>query len=220
MSLAVHELRTPVTVACGYLRMVLKEQGGPLTDKQKTMLQEAERSCERISALVAQMSDLGRLEGHDLIVARNDVDLAALLAELANGSEEGQDRGVRLEVRVPNKPVMVTGDRTRLSIAIMTLLHAALRERGEPGIVVAECAVIADTTPSWAVLAVGAGEMMPTLLGDARRPELPPFDEWRGGLGLALPIARRVFELLGGALWSTPGDRPHAGVAFRLPLQH
>jgi signal transduction histidine kinase len=70
MSLAVHELRTPVTVVCGYLRMVLKEHGGPLTDKQKKMLQEAERSCERISALVAEMSDLGKLESHELPVAR------------------------------------------------------------------------------------------------------------------------------------------------------
>ena len=43
ISLAVHELRTPVTVVCGYLRMVLKEHGGPLTDKQKKMLQEAQR---------------------------------------------------------------------------------------------------------------------------------------------------------------------------------
>jgi signal transduction histidine kinase len=200
--------------------MVLKEQGGPLTDKQKTMLQEAERSCERISALVAQMSDLGRLEGHDLIVARNDVDLAALLVELANGPQEGQDRGIRLELRVPKTPVKVTGDRGRLSVAIATLLHAALRERGEPGVVVVECAVIADTSPAWAVVAVGADNMMPSLLKDARHPALPPFDEWRGGLGLALPIARRLFELLGGALWSTPGDRPHAGAAFRLPLQH
>ena len=33
MSLAVHELRTPVTVVSGYLRMLLREQGGPLSDK-------------------------------------------------------------------------------------------------------------------------------------------------------------------------------------------
>src|SRR3954463_7508304 len=75
MSLAVHELRTPVTVVCGYIRMVLKEHGGPLTDKQKKMLQEAERSCERISALVAEMSDLGKLESRDLSVARQNIDL-------------------------------------------------------------------------------------------------------------------------------------------------
>src|SRR5205085_8813971 len=163
MSLAVHELRTPVTVVCGYIRVVLKEHGSPLTDKQKKMLQEAERSCERISALVAEMSDLGKLESQELAVAQHDIDLATLVAELASDMHEGEDRGVRLDVRGPTRPVVVTGDRARLSAAITTLLHAALRERGEPGVIVAECSVL-DGTPSWAVLAVGDEQVLPSLV--------------------------------------------------------
>src|SRR3954451_3909400 len=128
MSLAVHELRTPVTVVCGYLRMVLKEHGGPINDKQRKMLEEAEKSCVRISALVAEMSDLGKLESRELAVSRHEIDMAALVVELAAAMHEVEDRGVRLEVRVPNRPVMVTGDRARPSAAIPTLLHAALRE--------------------------------------------------------------------------------------------
>ena len=217
ISLAVHELRTPVTVVCGYLRMVLKEHGGPLTDKQKKMLQEAERSCERISALVSEMSDLGKLESRDLSVTRHDIDLGALVAELASDMHEGEDRGVRLDVRVPNRPVTVTGDRARLSAAITTLLHAALRERGEPGVIVADLTSI-DATPPWAVLAVAEEDALPSLI-DAGFGTPPPFDEWRGGLGLALPVARRVVEALGGALWSAPGDRPRAGSALKLPLR-
>jgi signal transduction histidine kinase len=217
MSLAVHELRTPVTVVCGYIRMVLKEHGGPLTDKQKKMLQEAERSCERISALVAEMSDLGKLESRELAVAQHEVDLKPLLAELANNMHEGEDRGVRLDVRVPDAPVMVTGDRTRLSVAISTLLHAALRERGEPGVIVADCSVI-DAAPPWAILAIGDADVLPSLVA-AGLGTPPPFDEYRGGLGLALPVARRVVEALGGALWSAPGERPRAGSALRLPLR-
>jgi signal transduction histidine kinase len=219
ISLAVHELRTPVTVVCGYRRMVLKEHGGPLTEKQRKMLQEAERSCERISALVAEMSDLGKLASQELSVARHEIDMAALVAELAATMHEGEDRGVRLDVRVPNRPVMVTGDRTRLSAAITTLLHAALRERGEPGTIVAECSVIADTAPAWAVLAIGDEAALPSLI-QATRGTPPSFDEWRGGLGLALPVARGVIETLGGALWSAPGERPRTGSAMRLPLRN
>ena len=218
MSLAVHELRTPVTVVCGYLRMVLKEHGGPLTDKQRKMLEEAERSCVRIGTLVAEMSDLGKLESNELAVAHHEVDLVALVVELASTMHEGEDRGVHLDVRVPNGPIVVTGDRARLSAAITTLLHAALRERGEPGVIVAECAVLADTAPAWAILAVGEEAALPALM-QAARGTTPPFDEWRGGLGLALPVARRVVEALGGALWSAPGERPRAGSALRLPLR-
>jgi two-component system sensor histidine kinase BaeS len=164
------------------------------------------------------MSDLGKLESRELSVARQDVDMAALAAELASTMHEGEDRGVLLDVRVPNQPVMVTGDRARLTAAITTLLHSALRERGEPGVVVAECSVISDTAPPWAVLAVGDEAALPALI-QAARGTPPSFDEWRGGLGLALPVARRVIETLGGALWSAAGDRPRAGCALRLPLR-
>ena len=223
LSLAVHELRTPVTVVCGYLRMVLKEQGGPLTDKQRKMLQEAERSCERIGALVSEMSELGKLEGQELTVARQDIDLAHLTIEVAGNMHEGEDRGVHLDVRVPDGDVVVVGDRARLSAAIGSLLHAALRERGEPGVVVAQCAVMKsdaapDAASTWAVLAVGDADTVRALIDGAHR-EQAPFDEYRGGLGLALPVARRVVEALGGSLWSAGGERPRAGSALRLPLR-
>jgi signal transduction histidine kinase len=217
ISLAVHELRTPVTVVCGYLRMVLKEQGGPLTDKQKMMLQEAERSCERINALVAELSELGKLEAQGVTIARHEIDMAALVAELATTIREGHDRGVQLDIRLPTRPLVVIGDRVRLAAAITALLRATLRERGEPGIIVAECSAIADTASAWAVLAIGDEDMLPALV-EAGRGTPPPFDEWRGGLGLALPVARRVIDMLGGALWSAPGGRSHAGAALRLPL--
>ena len=215
LSLAVHELRTPVTVVSGYLRMLLREQGGPISDKQRKMLEEAERSCGRISALVAEMSELGKLESGDAAVARQPFDFAALVAELASGMHEGRDRGVELDVRGADRPLEVVGDRARLGAAVGALLHAALRERGEAGTVVAQCARH-DADGSWALLAIGDGPDVAALL--AAEPA-SGFDEWRGGLGLALPVARRVVAAHGGSIWSAPGDRPRAGAAMRIPLK-
>lgn len=217
MSLAVHELRTPVTVVTGYLRMVLREQAGPITEKQRKMLEEADKSCGRIGALVSEMSELGKLESNEISIARANFDLSALIVELASSMHEGHDRDVRLDVRGTNQPVMVTGDRARLSAAIGALMHAALRERGEPGVIVVECSTLTHTTPPWAVVAIGESPILPVLAGAAGA-TTPPFDEWRGGLGLALPVGRRVIEAHGGTLWSAPGDAPRAGSALRLPL--
>ena len=63
-----------------------------------------------------------------------------------------------------------------------------------------------------------AAQLFMALL-DAARGTPPPFDEWRGGLGLALPVARRVIEGHGGALWSADGAQSRAASAFRLPLR-
>jgi signal transduction histidine kinase len=217
MSLAVHELRTPVTVVSGYLRMLLREQAGPLTEKQRKMLEEAERSCTRIGALVGEMSELGKLESGDTALGAQPIDLAALLVELASGMHEGDDRGVRVETRGTGQPVMVTGDRTRLAAALRALMHAAVRERGDPGVIVVECTILTETTPASALVTIGDDATARALVDAAR--VTPPFDEWRGGLGLALPIGRRVIERQGGVLWSTAGDQPNAGSAFRLPLR-
>ena len=216
MSLAVHELRTPVTVVSGYLRMLLREQAGPLSEKQKKMLEEAERSCARIGALVGEMSELGKLVSGEAALGTQAIDLAALLVELASGMHEGDDRGVRVETRGTDRPVMVTGDRTRLASALRALIHAAVRERGEPGVIVVECSVPADTAPPSALVTIG-DEATAQALVDAARAR-PAFDEWRGGLGLALPIGRRVIERQGGVLWSAAGDHSNSGSALRLPI--
>jgi signal transduction histidine kinase len=216
ISLAVHELRTPVTVVAGYLRMLLREQAGPLTEKQKKMLEEADRSCGRLGSLVAEMSEFGKLEGRELALSKQDFDLAAVIEQLASGMHEGSDRGVRLEVRCSG-PVMVTGDRTRITAAVTALTHSALRERGEPGAVVVECSSVAGN-PSWAVVAIGDEAAVPALARLASG-TTPPFDEWRGGLGLALPVARRVIEAHGGALWSSESGESRASSALRLPLR-
>jgi signal transduction histidine kinase len=180
------------------------------------MLEEAERSCARIGALVAEMSEFGKLESRELSLARQDFDLGELVQELASSMQEGQDRGVRLEVRGVDQPVIVNGDRTRLAAALKALMQSAVRERGEPGVIAVECSIVSGE-PRFAVIAMGEGSIVSSLARAADG--TPPFDEWRGGLGLALPVARRVIAAHGGALWSADGAHTRAACALRLPLR-
>ena len=196
--------------------MLLREQAGPLTDMQRKMLEETNTSCGRINSLIGEMSELGKLESGQVTMPCAPFDLGALVTELASGMHEGEDRGVHLETRVP-APVTVTGDRTRLAAAIGALMHAALRHRGNPGVIVVECSTLFETNQRWAFVAIG-DEATVKVLSNGVRATLPPFDEWQGGLGLALPLGRRVIEAHGGALWSVEGETAKAASALRLPL--
>jgi two-component system cell cycle sensor histidine kinase PleC len=216
LSLASHELRTPVSVVAGYLKMVLQDPGGAIGERQRKWLEEAQRSCSRIAALLDEMSELGKLESRQIHLARRRFDLAGLLAELASRMHEGSDRGVGLEMRGVDRPIEAFGDPDRLGRALGSLLHASLRERGEPGVIVAECTVGGGTTPV-AIIAISDAQSVGELAAAAAGGQV--FDEWaQGGLGLALPLARRIVEAHGGALWAGKGGGPRSGAAVRIPL--
>ena len=48
--------------------------------------------------------------------------------------------------------------------------------------------------------------------------EWPRFDEWRGGLGFRLPIARKVIQLHGGQIYSPPSKPGRPAAVVLLPL--
>jgi hypothetical protein len=104
--------------------------------------------------------------------------------------------------------------------AISVLLRASLRERGDPGAIVAELSRAAGSPPA-ALLLIG-DEAVRAALATASDGN---FDGWRGGLGLALRVARQVVEAHGGTVWSAPdANRDQgragwsAGSALRIPL--
>jgi two-component system cell cycle sensor histidine kinase PleC len=214
LSLAVHEFRTPASIVGGYLRMLDRDTDVPLADRHRKLVEEAARSCQRLVALIAELSDVSKLETGGIALAHERFDLFALAPEVAAGVQEGSDRGVRIEVRGEASAAPVAGDRGRLGAAIGAILRAIAREQPS------SCTVAVDRR-----LAMRGGEMSSAVLVVARAENVQaaydsaegPFDEYRGGLGLLLPLARRVIEMHGGRLWA-PADAAKGAAIVSLPL--
>ncbi|HJR61197.1 MAG TPA: HAMP domain-containing sensor histidine kinase [Vicinamibacterales bacterium] len=202
LSLAVHEFRTPITVVAGYIRLVLKERAGPISDQQRKLLEEAEKSCGRLSALVAEMSDLSALEAGSAAVNRAPLDVAALLRDVIAAMPELPDRAVSVVLEGADGPVTVAADHKRLSVALAALLTALRRELVTSDRLIVRLA--GSGGDSMAVIAIGDPEQV-TGLAAADPASLETFDEWRGGSGLGLAIARRVIGQHGGSLRSPAG---------------
>jgi signal transduction histidine kinase len=218
LSLAVHEFRTPVTVVAGYLRMLVREQAGPLAERQKALILEAEKSCARLTALVAELSDLANLEGSTAAVAREDVVLDPIVDEVIGVVTEGRDRGIAVarDQAAPTPPV--AGDRKRLRDIVQALLVSVLREQSAPLTVVVHTGTRVIGGTPMVVLGIGAGDSSRKVLDHADRDDAR-LNEARGGLGMALPIARRVIEQLGGRVWSSATERAIGAVALTLPVR-
>jgi signal transduction histidine kinase len=219
LSLAVHEFRTPVSVVGGYLRMLQRDGEQPLSDRHRKMVEEAERSCARIVALIGELNEVSKLDDPLAPLPEEPFDLFAVVREVAGETHEAADRGVQLKMRGPSSGAPLKGDLVRIHRALGSLVRAVLREQQDGGIVVAECRLTRDGSQPTAVVVI-ANESEAAAALDA-----PPtaFDERRGGLGLILPIARRVIEHHGGHLWSPPSEKAGFGskgaVVLSMPIQ-
>ena len=105
---------------------------GDLSDRQRKMIDEAEKSCARLVALIAELSDIAKLDSGVIALARQPIDLFALVAEVAELVHEARDREVRLEVRGEDGAAHVNGDATRLRAAFDAIFRAILREKAGP----------------------------------------------------------------------------------------
>jgi signal transduction histidine kinase len=197
LSLAVHEFRTPASVVGGYLRM-LQRDAEPLTPRQRKMIDEAEKSCARLVTLIGEMSDIGKLDSGALALMHQPLQLGPLLAEVAEHVHEAKDRDVRLVLRDDGSSAPLSGDAVRLRSTFDAIFRAILREKAGPATVVANrrCERI-DGRP-WCLVVVADESSVQDVYNRPR----DAFDEKRGGMGLALPLARRVIEGHGGHLWS------------------
>ena len=218
LSLAVHEFRTPISVVGGYLRMLQRDTESPLADRHRKMVEEAEKSCARISALIAELSDISKLDDQSLKLQEEPLDLFVLVHEAAGAIREAADRGVRLQAVGLATGAMVKGDAVRLRKAIESLLRAVMREQPGEVQMLADCRLVQEQGQSVAVV-IAAPEAH---IASVYTATPAPLDEKRGGVGLEVPIARRIIERHGGRIWSPPSEKDGMGargaVIISMPL--
>jgi len=211
LSLSVHELRNALAVLSGYLRMLLTGRVGELTAKQRHMLQEVEKSCARLSALADETSELSKLEDGTAAFRMQSIDLPAIVRQAIENLPPLTD-GRTVPVAPDLEPLPAfQGDPGRLSQAVAAVITALRREviGDEP------LTVRGRRDGDGYEVRIGDGKTLAALEAepDGQR---GAFNEWRGGVGLSLIIARRIIHRHGGLLLAPPGNPDEAKTGARI----
>ena len=229
LAAASHELRTPLHAIVGFTELLRDGAYGALTPRQLSVVAQVEDSATHLRRLVDQVLDLARLAAGRMELHREPVEVRGFLLSVATDMEPlAAERGLALSLSVgPGLPRIHT-DPTQLRQVIVNLIANAIKFTPHGSISLRTRVVTtgaeAESAPSpgvWLVLQVAD-----TGIGIAPMDQARVFDEFeqvhagaRGGseargVGLGLPISRRLARLLGGEL--TLESAPGRGSVFSL----
>ena len=125
LSLAAHELKTPLTSLKGYAQMLLTSSSSePLGDRRRRALEVMDRQVDRVNHMVEQFLLVEEIRSGRLLLRPEQVDLAGVAA---NSCQKVRDlaTGHVIEFQAPG-PVYVSADARSLSLVLSNLLDNAI----------------------------------------------------------------------------------------------
>jgi PAS domain S-box-containing protein len=218
-----HELRSPLTSIYGFAETLLRQDVLFGEDERRTFLGYIASESERLTTIVDALLNVARLEGGDLQVTLNPVDVSAVVAEAVSSVEDpsGQN-GHRFVVELPAEPVAAEADRGKLRQILGVLLDNAVRYSPGGGTVTV-AARRNDETVEIEVADEGIGipaHEQERIFRKFYRAEGGAGARGGGGTGLGLFIAQGLVSAMGGRIWVSSAEGAGSRFAFELPLAH
>ena len=203
LSIAAHELRTPITAFKLKLEGIAKVvdsklQGRAAGDIIGKRVKDALRQVDRIDDLVERLLDVSRVANRTLDMRYEEVDLAALVATAVEDQRENARHGdISLRFRTSGDCIW-TWDRRRMEQVVLNLVSNAIKYgEGKPVDIVVEGGsdqVRIDVTDHG--IGIAASDLERIFHPFERAAPVQHYP----GLGLGLYVARRIVEAHGGTL--------------------
>lgn len=221
LSIAAHELRTPVAGIKGYAQMLLRAQDRTLLtpDRLTQGLRTINHASDRLVVLTNDLLDVSRIRLGKLPLRPRSFDLATLTRDLAARVHGELGATHALIVDVPDGPCPIVADPDRIEQVLTNLLENAIKYSVDGGTIGLRLrptgeGVLLQVWDAGIGLPPGAAESIFEPFGrapNATRRNLP-------GLGLGLYISRTIAERHGGRIWAeSAGDDQGTTISLWLP---
>ncbi len=127
VSMASHQLRTPLTSVKGYIDMVLEGDAGEISDMQKHLLGEAFTSSERMVHLINDFLNVSRLQTGKFMIDRRQIDLATIVRQEVDGLRTtASQRQLTLKYDEPSSFPQLYLDEGKIRQVVMNFIDNAI----------------------------------------------------------------------------------------------
>ncbi len=219
VSMASHQLRTPLTSVKGNISMVIDGDAGNITSVQKQLLDQAYSSSQRMVFLISDLLNVSRLKTGKFVIERTPIDLAKVVEEEVNQLiDTAKSRNLELKYEKPNHITQLMLDDAKTRQVIMNFIDNAIYYTPSGGKI---DVVLSETSSAVECRVIDNGIGVPKheqhhlftkfyRAGNARkaRPD---------GTGLGLFMAKKVIISEGGALIFETEEGKGSTFGFSFP---
>jgi signal transduction histidine kinase len=204
LSLASHQLRSPLTAIKGYTSMLMAGDFGDINPKQKETVGRVFESTNHLTKVVEDLLNVSKIEQGGMQYTMAPFDFEKAAKDLATDlSVTAKNKGLKLTFETDNKsPYTVKGDMEKIRQVILNLLDNSIKYTKEGSLTVKLSKDEKTNKILWSVADTGVGippEIKKTLFQKFSRGEGAKMNT--SGSGLGLYLAKTIIEGHKGRVW-------------------
>lgn len=220
ISIASHELKTPLTSLMGYISMLKRRLGNSdqISPADQKALRVIDAQASRLNSLISVLLDLSRHQQGRLSLSLSAIDLRLLTQQVVDEIEPTLSRH-QLVLRLPNEAIWIEGDLLRLEQVFQNLIQNAIKYSPQGGIV----EVSLQSQTGYAEICIkdqGIGipsDSLPHLFMRFYRADNATSTQI-SGMGLGLFIVREIMHLHKGEVSVESVEGEGSSFHLKLPL--
>lgn len=222
VSIAAHQLRTPLSAIKWTLKMLLEGDLGPLSSEQRDFIEKTYKSNERMISLVNDLLDATRIDEGRYLFKPVLTDIDPLIQSVINSyKEEFEKKKIKLQIKKEDKKLpKVLVDIEKIALAFQNLIDNSLKYTQAGG------TIIVSLKKEEQEIKVSVKD---TGVGIPKDQQVRVFNKFfRGanvmrmeteGSGLGLFITKNIIEAHGGKIWFKSDERKGTTFCFTLPAK-
>jgi len=216
-----HEFRTPLTSITMSVDILNQGILGPLSVRQKELIDSAKEDCSRLTKLARELLQLSKLEARRVEFHNEELDVHALVeSSLRPLQLQFQEKGICMSTDIPADIPHPVSDEEQISSVITNLFTNALKYTGRGGSVTVR---VREEGNSLLLQVEDTGRGIPRehldRIFDKFVQVKSSVDGTLGGVGLGLAIAKEIVEACGGRIWADSEPGKGSVFSFTLPLR-
>ncbi|MBI2919157.1 MAG: CHASE domain-containing protein [Chloroflexi bacterium] len=220
VSVASHELRTPMTAILGFTELLLKREVAP--ERRQAWLQEVYQESRRLTTIVDDLLNVSRIHSGKLQLRREQVSVAHVVEAVVGTFKPTTDQHQFIAAVSGDVPA-VWADRDKVGQVLMNLLGNAIKYSPQGG----KVSVAARHDPERRRVVVSVADEGIGIAPDDQQDLFtsfhrirPPETDGIRGTGLGLYIVKALVELMQGEVWVESEPGKGSTFYFTLPTDY